>query len=141
MLDNTPVDVLTERNEGPLIVVNVAMGARPHRAKVVGADGVVVKASRPVRIPALGETLLRTMMIGSSDSITERAPDAYVITPASRGVGLLEFHQLDRMVEAGRSAARALLKEAGADLAGHLARAAEMGSETPDAAPVEVGAR
>jgi hypothetical protein len=33
------------------------------------------------------------------------------------GVGLLEFHQLDQMVRAGRAAARALLEEAGEDLA------------------------
>jgi hypothetical protein len=29
------------------------------------------------------------------------------------GVGLLEFHQLDRMVESGRAAARAVLDESG----------------------------
>ena len=82
------------------------------------------------------------MMIGSGGAITAaREQGAWVVTPPTRGVGLLEFHQLDRMVEAGRSAARALLKEAGADLAGHLARAAEMGSETRDDAPVEARAR
>ncbi len=32
------------------------------------------------------------------------------------GVGLLEFHQLDRMVTAGRAAARALLEITGTDL-------------------------
>jgi hypothetical protein len=32
------------------------------------------------------------------------------------GVGLLEFHQMDRMVEAGRLAARSLLEATGADL-------------------------
>ena len=116
VLDNSPVDVLSERNEGPLIVVNVAMGARPHRPTVVGADGAVVRASRPVRIPPLGETLLRTMMIGSSDYVPQRASDAYVITPASRGVGLLEFHQLDTMIESGRAAARELLDQSGGDL-------------------------
>jgi hypothetical protein len=39
-----------------------------------------------------------------------------VITPPSLGVGMLEFHQLDRMVEAGRMAARALLDATGGDL-------------------------
>ena len=34
------------------------------------------------------------------------------------GVGLLEFHQLDRMIESGRAAARTLLEQAAADLAG-----------------------
>jgi hypothetical protein len=32
------------------------------------------------------------------------------------GVGLLEFHQFDQVVRAGRIAARALLDEAGPDL-------------------------
>ena len=35
---------------------------------------------------------------------------ALVVTPASMGVGLLEFHQFDVMVRAGRDAARALLE-------------------------------
>ncbi|KRE42689.1 MDR family MFS transporter/patatin-like phospholipase family protein [Knoellia sp. Soil729] len=116
VLDNSPVDVLSERNEGPLIVVNVAMGARAHRPKVLAEDGTVVRASRPVRIPPLGETLLRTMMIGSSDATPAGSSDAYVITPASRGVGLLEFHQLDTMIESGRAAARELLDRSGGDL-------------------------
>jgi hypothetical protein len=44
------------------------------------------------------------------------ARGATVLTPATLGVGLLEFHQMDRMVQAGRDAARALLTEAGPDL-------------------------
>jgi hypothetical protein len=34
---------------------------------------------------------------------------ALVVTPASMGVGLLEFHQFDVMVRSGRQAARALI--------------------------------
>jgi len=41
------------------------------------------------------------------------AAGAIVVTPSSMGVGLLEFHQLDRMVESGRQAGRAMLDEAG----------------------------
>ena len=39
-----------------------------------------------------------------------------MVTPAAMGVGLLEFHQIDRMVLAGREAARALLAEGSLDL-------------------------
>jgi len=68
-------------------------------------------------VPALGETLLRTMMIGSAGAVAgARAHGAWVVTPTALGVGLLEFHQLDRMVQAGRSAARSLLEQAGGDL-------------------------
>ena len=74
------------------------------------------RTGRP-RVPALGETLLRTMMIGSGGAVAAaRAQGAWVVTPPTLGVGLLEFHQLDRMVLAGRSAARALLDQAGGDL-------------------------
>ena len=44
---------------------------------------------------------------------TARASGAIVVTPSTAGIGLLEFHQLDRMVASGREAGRALLDEAG----------------------------
>lgn len=104
VLDNLPVDLLTERDEGPVVAVNIAMGG--------GGGGGSSRPARP-RVPALGETLLRTMMIGSGGAVAAaRAEGAWVVTPATLGVGLLEFHQFDRMVRAGRAAARALLDEA-----------------------------
>lgn len=132
ILDNLPVDLLTERDEGPVVAVNISMG---------GSGSGRQRTGRP-RVPALGETLLRTMMIGSGGAISAaRAQGAWVVTPPTRGVGLLEFHQLDRMVEAGRSAARALLAEAGGDLTGHLFRATQISPETPDPAPAGAFAR
>ena len=109
VLDNLPVDLLTERDEGPVVAVNITMGG--------GSGGPRTGAPRPVRVPALGETLLRTMVIGSGGAVERaRAQGAYVVTPATLGVGLLEFHQLDLMVESGRAAARALLERTGGDL-------------------------
>jgi len=123
VLDNLPVDLLTERDEGPVVAVNIAMG---------GGGGGRARTGAP-RVPALGETLLRTMMIGSGGAVAAaRAQGAWVVTPPTLGVGLLEFHQLDRMVEAGRSAARALLEQVGDDLLGRLAE----GALTELAAPV-----
>jgi NTE family protein len=110
VLDNLPVDLLTERDEGPVLAVNIAMGG--------GGGSGRSRSGRP-RVPALGETLLRTMMIGSGGAVdAARAEGAWVITPPTLGVGLLEFHQLDRMIGAGRAAARALLEETGGDLSG-----------------------
>jgi predicted acylesterase/phospholipase RssA len=111
-----PVDLLTVRSEGPVLAVNIAMGGsgRPHRAPTA-ADRTPAPPG-PVRVPALGETLLRTMMIGSGGAVAAaRARGAAVVTPPTLGVGLLEFHQLDRMVLAGRQAARALLEALAAD--------------------------
>ena len=107
VLDNLPVDLLTERDEGPVVAVNIGMG------------GSGTPRNGPPRVPALGETLLRTMMIGAGGAVVAaRAQGAWVVTPPTLGVGLLEFHQLDRMVRAGRAAARVLLEQAGDDLAG-----------------------
>jgi EmrB/QacA subfamily drug resistance transporter len=116
VLDNLPVDLLTERDEGPVVAVNIAMGGG-------GGGGGRSRSGRP-RVPALGETLLRTMMIGSGGAVAAaQAAGAWVVTPPTLGVGLLEFHQFDRMVAAGRAAARALLEEAGGDLYGRLGAA------------------
>jgi predicted acylesterase/phospholipase RssA/CRP-like cAMP-binding protein len=108
VLDNLPVHVLTERDEGPVVAINIGMGGTPTSA----GDSSVMKSR--ARIPALGETLMRSVFINSGNVI-QKAHDAgaIVVTPSSMGVGLLEFHQLDRMVESGREAGRALLAEAG----------------------------
>jgi predicted acylesterase/phospholipase RssA len=133
VLDNLPVDLLTERDEGPVVAVNISMGGS-------GSGGGRARTGR-LRVPALGETLLRTMMIGSGGAVAAaRAEGAWVVTPPTLGVGLLEFHQLDRMVEAGRAAARALLEEAGDDLVGHAAHEIESAPVDPEPTPDPVPA-
>jgi len=110
VLNNLPVRVLNERDEGPVIAVNIGMGGNgtPRTSVATSTE------QRSVRIPPLGETLMRSLFIGSSGAVREAtASGAIVVTPSSRGVGLLEFHQLDQMVESGRQAGRALLEEAG----------------------------
>jgi EmrB/QacA subfamily drug resistance transporter len=132
VLDNLPVDVLLERDEGPVVAVNISMGGGGGRSGRSGRTG------RP-RVPALGETLLRTMMIGAGGAVTAaRHQGATVLTPATMGVGLLEFHQLDRMVQAGREAGRALLAEGGLDL-GVRAEAEPEGEADVDRPVVEAG--
>ena len=89
-----------------MIAVNVALGS--------GSGGHAADPLRLPRIPTLGETLLRTMRIGSTRSEhVAHDSGAYVVTPAAMGVRLLEFHQLDRMVAAGRAVARQLLDQTG----------------------------
>jgi NTE family protein len=98
--------------------VNISMGG--------GGGGRSGRTGRP-RVPALGETLLRTMMIGAGGAVTAaRERGAAVVTPATMGVGLLEFHQIDRMVQAGREAARALLAEGALDLGARESPVAEL---------------
>jgi predicted acylesterase/phospholipase RssA len=115
ILDNLPVGLLTERDEGPLVAVNISMGGSE---RPPGLGATAASPTRPQRVPSLGETLLRTMFIGSGGAVeAARDAGAVVVTPATLGVGLLEFHQLDRMVEAGREAGRAVLDQSG-DLLG-----------------------
>ena len=101
VLDNLPVDLLTDRAEGPVVAVNISLGGGSGRSK--GRSG-------PPRVPALGESLFRTMSIGAGGAVqAAHERGALVVTPASMGVGLLEFHQFDVMVRSGRQAARALI--------------------------------
>ncbi len=110
VLDNLPVRLLTERDEGPIVAVNIAMGS--------GGGGKA--RTGPPRMPAMGDTLLRVMMIGSGGAVqAARASGATVVTPPPLGVGTLEWHQMDLVVEAGRMAARALLEQTGGVLPGH----------------------
>jgi NTE family protein len=55
---------------------------------------------------------MRTMMLASGSASEQAMADAdLVLRPQAVGVGLLEWHQIDRMREAGREAARAALPQ------------------------------
>ena len=108
VLDNLPVDLLVHRDEGPVVAVNIGTETVPtHRP-----DG----PSRPA-IPSLVDTLSLAMSVNSSHAIRDaRSKGAWVVCTPRMGVGLLEFHQIDVLVEAGRVAARALLESCNGDL-------------------------
>ncbi|BBX76183.1 MFS transporter [Mycobacterium shinjukuense] len=102
VLDNLPVAALS-RAEGPLIAVAIGFG---------GAANGSPSPGRPPRVPSIGETVIRTMMMGSrmvADAALAQAD--VVIRPDARAVGLLEFHQIDAAREAGRIATREVLPQ------------------------------
>jgi predicted acylesterase/phospholipase RssA len=106
VLDNLPVRPLADRDEGPVIGVNIA------------AVASISPKAGPPRMPSLGETLLRSILMAGTatlDDARERA--AILVTPDTRGVGLLEFHQIDRARAAGRAAGRATAEALSALLA------------------------
>ncbi len=111
VLDNLPVSNLSS-TEGPVIAVSISFGGAGGRSSREGS------APRSPRVPALGDTLMRTMMMASGQE-AERAmrTAALVLRPDAVGVGLLEFHQIDRMRESGRAAARQALPQIEALLA------------------------
>jgi predicted acylesterase/phospholipase RssA len=113
LVDNLPVTTLAALGEGPLIAVDV-------KASV---EGLKKRGGTP-RLPPLGETLMRVMLFGSSDtSLAARRHADLIIKPRNDGVGLLEFHQLDRARESGRAAAREALEGAQAALFNGRSRA------------------
>jgi predicted acylesterase/phospholipase RssA len=104
--DNLPMGEVASLGEGPLIAVDVK--ATFER----GADGSGGRRRGP-RTPSFGETLTRVVLLASSNtSEAARRHAALTIAPRNPGMGLLEFHQLDRARESGRAAAREALEQA-----------------------------
>jgi NTE family protein len=124
MLNNLPVDIMSEAGEGPIIAIDVT--ARFEAPAVRGEDEHegrrrarrIRRTGRPeLLVPTLPETLMRAFLLGSADtSEAARRHADLVITPASEGAGLLEFHQLDVLRESGRRAAWEALERAPAAL-------------------------
>jgi NTE family protein len=124
LIDNLPVAAMAALGEGPLIAIDVKASFERPAARTDGASTNGGAPERSRRIagggpppPGLGETLTRLFLLASSktSSAAQRHADL-VINPRNEGIGLLEFHQLDRAREAGRSAARDALERAPASV-------------------------
>ena len=99
LLDNLPVEALHE-DEGPILAVNISVGSSLGRR------------SGPPRMPLLPDLLLRSLLIGAADAHdAAQRKAAVIVTPDTRAIGLLEFHQLDRAIAAGRAAGVAAVEE------------------------------
>jgi NTE family protein len=116
VLDNLPVATMARAGEGPVIAVDVTGGIAPfqraRRPGIARIAGRVRRAltGREAEIPGLPETLVRTLMVGSVDTVTAARVHAdLVITPQVDGVGLLEWGAINRVREQGREAARQAL--------------------------------
>ena len=113
VLDNLPVETMARKGEGPVIAVDVTgrMGGmngpgRSGLARVVRR----VLTGRDAHIPHLGETIIRTLTVGSSDTVLAARQHAdLVIAPEVDGIGLMDWKALPRAVELGRAAAREAL--------------------------------
>jgi NTE family protein len=108
LIDNLPVKAMADMAEGPIIAVDVK--AAPWRRET-GPEGARAGDGRPPRLPSLGETLARLLLLGSENtSVAVQRHADMVIKPRAVGVGLLEFEQLDAARAAGRAAAREALE-------------------------------
>jgi hypothetical protein len=82
---------------------------RPRLGKLMRSVRRVLTGSE-ASIPRLGETIIRTVTVGSTDTVTNARLHAdVVITPAVAGVGLLDWKALRHVRELGRTAGRGAL--------------------------------
>jgi NTE family protein len=108
VLDNLPVTMMAAEAEGPIIA-----------SKANDSEAFMPDPNEPLEPPLLTETLYRLILLGARDTVAAaRKHAALVVTPDYEGVGMLEFHMLDRMRESGRRAARSALEDAPAEIFG-----------------------
>lgn len=120
VLDNLPVGTMARTGEGPVIAVDVAarVGSVPETGRPL-VDRVDRRIRRALTgseayIPRFGETIVRTVMAGSSDTIAAARLHAdLVIAPEVEGIGLMDWKAIEHAREIGRRAARAALESAG----------------------------
>jgi NTE family protein len=116
VLDNLPVATMARTGEGPVVAVDVTGrmalpgGSRRPGLARVGRGFRRALTGSDAAIPRLGETIVRTLTVGSVDTLAAARLHAdLVITPAVDGIGLMDWKALPRVVELGREAARAAL--------------------------------
>lgn len=96
VMDNVPVDALAGVPEGIIVAVAVNLGA--------------TSPDNAPEMPGIRDTMMRAMLVSSHQSAEQSLARAdVVIRPQADAVGLLEWHQIDVVREAGREAALAAL--------------------------------
>jgi NTE family protein len=118
VINNMPVEAMARTAEGPVIAVDV--GSRP-TTNGRGPGGLADRVDRRLRrmltgneayVPRLGETIVRTVMVGSADTVAEASLHAdLLITPEVEGIGLMDWKAIDHARELGRRAAREALAD------------------------------
>ncbi len=118
VLNNLPVHVLLSRGAGPVVASDLTVeradrqsgsaSRRLWRWEVVQA----ALSGAGHQVPPIRETLMRALLLGSVDATrAEKEQADVVITPDTRGMGLLEFGALERGLQRGREAAREALSD------------------------------
>jgi NTE family protein len=124
VLNNLPVAPMAASAEGPVIASDVsAQFALPVSGRSVASGWlsrrIAVRGAGTTPMPALKETLTRSITIGSVDAVSAAREQAdLLIEPQTAGIGMLEFRELDRIVQAGRRAALDALARADEPLFG-----------------------
>jgi len=112
VLDNLPMETMARAGEGPVIAVDVTGRMGQFRRRETAA---VARLGRPVRrlltgsdaeVPRLGETLVRTVTVGSIDTVAAARMHADLVITPPEGIALMDWKALPRVRELGRQAAR-----------------------------------
>jgi NTE family protein len=120
ILNNLPVATLARRGEGPVVASALTVhGFRytarsPELGRHVRLRSALRSAVTGVEGPApsLRDTLMRVLALASVDATRAGRDQAdVVITPNTRGIGMLEFTAIERAIEAGREAALTALAQ------------------------------
>lgn len=117
VLDNLPVQTLASTGEGPVIAVDVGMQqARRGHSRQRDTDPLLRAFRRAVTgtempLPRLPEILVRTLTLGSIEAtVSARRAATMLIEPDVANVGILEWKQLNYLLDAGRRAAQEALE-------------------------------
>lgn len=121
VLNNLPVATMAARGEGPVLAVDVSSRFEPPARGAGGGAGRpgLRRLSARVRraiigwdtpLPSFGETLTRTVVLGSIDTAEAAQKHAdVVIAPEVQGIGLVEFGRIEEIRRQGAAAAREVL--------------------------------
>lgn len=123
LVNNVPADVVADRYSGRIIVVDVSMQRKlavPESYNDLVPSGWRILWHRinpflePLQVPGILDILARATGIGGSNSYrrARELADITIIPPVSR-VGLLDFHEMDRMIDIGYNHTRTQLMAIG----------------------------
>jgi HPt (histidine-containing phosphotransfer) domain-containing protein len=111
LVSNVPADVVARRHSGRIIAVDVSIPRKrsiPDEYDELVPSGWQILWRRlnpflePLRVPGIHEILVRSTLIGGSESHRRARELAdLLIQPPVSGYGLLDFHAIDRLIEIG----------------------------------------
>lgn len=111
---STPVPVRAAESLGrfPVVAVNVNSCGQPPITRafdaIVGQDPRQVATAEPKILTTLSDSIAHLQFHLATYQLLAH-PAAYALVPELRGVGLLDFHRADELVEAGRMTAEIAL--------------------------------
>jgi NTE family protein len=101
LMDNLPSEAMAMDGEGPVIAVDVSEPS----VRSLAPD------EQPI-VPSFAETIFKVMLLSESDDSRRRSFADVLIRPNFGDVGILEFHMIDHLRDAGRQAAAEALESA-----------------------------